>query len=193
MTEKPSTARSSGRRPGSDSSSKHILVTARHCFAETGFNGTSLRTVALKAGVDPSTVIHFFGTKEGLFTAVVQDIVPAMHPFIDALRRNAKGEELVSVYLQIWEDDLAGGVMRAVIRTSLTSDKSINLLKETLTKHILDAIQSTHPIRAELVLMQLIGIGIGRYIAQLPELTNIDIALLAKTVGPVLDHYRSAK
>lgn len=42
-------------------------------FGEHGFAGTSLRTIAEKAGVNHATLIQHFGSKEGLLTAVLEE------------------------------------------------------------------------------------------------------------------------
>ncbi|MFQ5655535.1 MAG: TetR/AcrR family transcriptional regulator [Planctomycetota bacterium] len=47
-----------------------ILDAAERCFAEAGFNGTSLRTVTARAGVNLAAVHYHFGSKDGLFQAV---------------------------------------------------------------------------------------------------------------------------
>lgn len=44
-------------------------------FAETGVDGTSIRTIAEEAGVSPALVIHHFGTKHGLRTACDEHVV----------------------------------------------------------------------------------------------------------------------
>ena len=49
-----------------------IEETARKLFAELGYERTSLRQVALQAGVDPALVSHFYGKKRDLFLAVVE-------------------------------------------------------------------------------------------------------------------------
>lgn len=181
--------RMSGRPPGNDSTRAAILAHAREAFATTGYSGTSLRAIAASAEVDPSTVIHFFGTKDGLFQAVIKDGAAVTQPLLDAFRRQARGRELVTIYLGIWENDKAAAVMGAIIRTSLGSAEATALLKESLTRSMLDGLASAGALEAELVVMQLIGLGLGRYIAQLPELAGTDITTIAERVGPLLDHY----
>ena len=183
--------RQTGRPTGSESTRADILRAAREAFGSGGFDGTSLRSVAMKARVDPSTVIHFFGTKEGLFEALARDIVPALQPLINAIERRAPGTELVKIYLQIWEDEGNGYAMRALIRTSIGSERALALFKTTITKNILQALPSARPIGAELAMMQLIAIGLGRHIVRLPELSRTELGLIAKLVGPVLDRYLS--
>ena len=46
-----------------------ILAAAREQFAGTGFERTTIRSVAAQAGVDPALVMQHFGNKERLFAA----------------------------------------------------------------------------------------------------------------------------
>jgi len=186
-------ARLVGRPAGTDSTRAAILEHARNAFATTGYSGTSIRAVAADVGVDPSTAIHFFGTKEGLFQAVIKDVAQATPPLLDAFHRRACGTELVKIYLDIWENEEAGAAMRAIVRTAIGSDKAMTLLRGTMMRSVLDAAAAAtgSPLDAELVAMQLISLGLGRYIAQLPELASQDINTIAERVGPTLDRYLS--
>ena len=62
----------SGRRPGDSGTRDAILAAARRQFAELGYDRTSMRQVAIEAGVDPTLVSHFHGSKVHLFLAVVE-------------------------------------------------------------------------------------------------------------------------
>src|SRR4051812_39019492 len=64
--------RPSGRRPGDSGTREAILSAARRQFAEQGYDRTSVRGIALEAGVDPSLVVHFHGSKQQLFVRVVE-------------------------------------------------------------------------------------------------------------------------
>src|SRR6476469_3793099 len=61
-----------GRRAGNTTSRDAILEAARHQFAEHGYDGASLRSIAAAAGVDAALVVHFFGSKAKLLTAAVE-------------------------------------------------------------------------------------------------------------------------
>ncbi|WP_160329770.1 TetR/AcrR family transcriptional regulator [Microterricola viridarii] len=50
---------------------KAIVASAAHAFAQKGFYGASLRSIAREAGVDHSTLLHHFGNKTNLMLAVV--------------------------------------------------------------------------------------------------------------------------
>lgn len=49
-----------------------ILVAARAQFTDTGYDGTGLRAIAARAGVNVALIGRYFGSKDGLFLAAVQ-------------------------------------------------------------------------------------------------------------------------
>jgi TetR/AcrR family transcriptional regulator len=50
-----------------------ILCAARSLFAEKGFDGTSTREIAARAGVNKRLVFYYFGSKEELYLAALED------------------------------------------------------------------------------------------------------------------------
>jgi AcrR family transcriptional regulator len=51
-----------------------LLVTAMKLFARSGFDGTSVKELATEAGVNVSLVSYYFGGKEGLYRACVEQL-----------------------------------------------------------------------------------------------------------------------
>jgi AcrR family transcriptional regulator len=51
---------------------QQIIESASIVFAEFGYSGGSIRTIAERVGASPATLIHF-GSKEGLLQAVLED------------------------------------------------------------------------------------------------------------------------
>jgi AcrR family transcriptional regulator len=49
-----------------------ILNAAEHLFADLGFNGTTTRAIAKKAGVNIAMLSYYFGSKEQLLHAVIE-------------------------------------------------------------------------------------------------------------------------
>src|ERR1700761_684332 len=49
----------------------HILDVAERVFSELGFDGASTRTISGEAGVNMAMLNYYFGSKEGLFVAVI--------------------------------------------------------------------------------------------------------------------------
>ena len=49
-----------------------ILTFASEVFAEDGFAGANIQTVAERAGISKPLIYHYFGSKEGLFLACIE-------------------------------------------------------------------------------------------------------------------------
>ncbi|MCX9448057.1 TetR/AcrR family transcriptional regulator [Vibrio cholerae] len=62
------------------STKEKILDVAEGLFAEYGFNGTSLRTITSKAGVNLASVNYHFGDKKTLVRAVLNRYLEAFMP-----------------------------------------------------------------------------------------------------------------
>src|SRR5262249_60740681 len=65
-------------RPGTNQRGEEtrlrILEAALELFAASGFEGASTRTIAERAGVNLPAIQYYFGSKEGLYRAVVEQI-----------------------------------------------------------------------------------------------------------------------
>src|ERR671937_1385992 len=95
-----------GRRRGPSTTRGAILEAARRRFADAGYDGASIRAIAADAAVDPAVVMHFFGSKDGLFRAAVGwPFDPA--PLADALGApgpGSLGARLTRTFLTTWQD-----------------------------------------------------------------------------------------
>ncbi len=70
-----------------------ILVAALHIFARQGFEATGMRDIALTAGITHSLLRHHFGSKEGVWQAVVSE---AFHEFAYVLNASAQPSSMLS-------------------------------------------------------------------------------------------------
>ncbi|ONS96730.1 TetR/AcrR family transcriptional regulator [Burkholderia cenocepacia] len=64
-----------------------LLRCARQMFAKQGYAATSVRKIAGLAGVDPALMSHHFGSKEGLWTAVVEQLAVQLGPVIETTKQ----------------------------------------------------------------------------------------------------------
>src|SRR5579871_3937853 len=79
MQEHPNSSKSYHYRPGTpgrgEDTSRRILETAIQVFATEGYEGTSTRLLAERAGVNLPAIQYYFGSKEGLYRAVIESII----------------------------------------------------------------------------------------------------------------------
>ena len=147
-----------GRRPGAPDTRDAILAVARRRFALRGFDATSVRDIATAANVDPALVIHYFGTKEGLFVAAtgLPDGLSALFEDLAVLPLHDFAPALVRAYLQLIDSDGSRNAILALVRSAVSNDKAAAMLREFLTTQLLPVIGrlTPHPdaqLRASLV------------------------------------------
>jgi len=66
-----------------------LVATARELFAQQGYDGTSIRAITERAGVNLAAVTYHFGTKEALYAAVVASVAQPLRERVEALARTA--------------------------------------------------------------------------------------------------------
>jgi TetR/AcrR family transcriptional regulator len=60
--------------PASEGGRAQLLAAARQAFAEGGLEGARVDDIARRAGLNKQLVYHYFGSKDGLYTAVLEDV-----------------------------------------------------------------------------------------------------------------------
>ena len=188
----PRRRRNSGRRPGGQSSRGAVLDAARTCFARDGYEATTIRAVAANAGVDPSLVMQFYGSKDGLFHAVLEQQSTLSEKMLASVLgpRAGLGERVARAYLQLWEDPVTGNTLRSLVRASIGSQRASSLLR---TYHTEMLGRSRIPEERRLGLMLaaslLLGIAVARYLVGVPLLVAAPLEELVQHLAPAIDSY----
>ena len=94
-----------------DDSRVRIIAAAKSAFAAFGFQGTSTRGIADKAGVAQSLLLYHYGSKEELWKAVLDDtfahlaahIDPIVHNPDQSLKELAIG--VIRAFVQVCDED----------------------------------------------------------------------------------------
>lgn len=188
--------RRSGRRAGDSGTREAILQAARSQFAERGYDRTSLRSVAQEAGVDPTLVSHFHGSKQQLFVTVVElpfDPSVAL-PELLAGDKDGVGLRLARFILGILESEEGRQRMTGLIRAAASEAEAARLVRELVTRELVGRIAESlevddAPLRASLVGSQLVGLVMARYVVGVEPLASRDGATVAELIAPVLQHY----
>lgn len=185
-----------GRRPGPSQTREHILAAARDAFAAHGYPQTSVRAVARAASVDPSLVLHFFGSKAGLFEAALElpvDPQALVRRMLDGDPAEL-GTRVVGVFLGVWDSAPAQGPMLALLRGAVSHDASAALLREAVSRRLLGPLTrgagvDRPQLRAGLVASQLVGLALTRYVLRLSPLAGAAPSRVAALIGPTVQGY----
>ncbi|PPF50026.1 TetR/AcrR family transcriptional regulator [Clavibacter michiganensis] len=187
-----------GRRPGTESSRSTVLAAARARFAADGFAGTTIRRVASDAGVDPSQVMQFFGSKDGLYAAVMEVPASALVRFDTAFLGPDEhlGERVARAYLEAFEaSSEEAEPLMAMLRGAVANERASSQLREFIQSRLTHGMAGRGPdatLRAGLAASMLMGIAIGRRVVAVPALADADIDTLVATLGPVIQELLSA-
>jgi AcrR family transcriptional regulator len=73
-------------RPASGHVRQSILIAARALFAQKGYSGATVDEIIVKAKTTKPMLYYYFGSKEGLFAAVLEDVYAAMRQIESSLR-----------------------------------------------------------------------------------------------------------
>ncbi|MFF3767084.1 TetR family transcriptional regulator [Streptomyces sp. NPDC001922] len=173
-----------------------ILAAARAEFAASGYDKTSVRSIAKSAGVDSALVHHYFGTKQQIFAAAIEvSFEPAMSvPDVLAEGTEGIGERLARYFFGIWENPATRAPLLAVIRSALTHDAAASVLRGFVLRRLLGRVAGELAVpdpelRAELAASQMVGIAILRYVVKVEPLASADIEEIIDKVAPTLQRY----
>jgi len=185
-----------GRRAGDSGTRAAILSAAKEAFGAHGYGPTSVRAVARTAGVDPSLVLHFFGSKDGLFEAALElpmDPAVVVAGLLQGDREDL-GERAVRSFLGVWDAGPAHSTMLTLLRSAVSHPDSADRLRALLLRAILlplavGAGGEDPERRAALLASQIAGLALARYVLRLEPLASATPDELAPLIGPTLQRY----
>ncbi|WP_026414080.1 TetR/AcrR family transcriptional regulator [Actinomadura oligospora] len=162
-----------------------ILAAAQRAFAADGYDRATIRSIAADAGIDPSMVIRYFGSKAALYTAAstIDLAVPALTD--DPAEAAAS---YVRAMLARWEsgDNAAEAVL---LRAAPTRPDAAGQVQEIFDREIVPAVRAARPDdphvreRAALLLSQSLGVVYCRYLLGIEPLASMDVDTLAAMVA----------
>lgn len=115
-----------------------ILSVAKKQFAEHGYQGATLSQIAARAEVSKANIFHHFGSKEGLYLAVLKDYCEQLSPLrgsrpISAPTCTEQLRQFARVHLENMLTEQ--GAVRLFLRELLAKD---SLRKEMLAKGVIE-------------------------------------------------------
>jgi AcrR family transcriptional regulator len=170
-----------------------ILAAARHRFAADGFERTTIRAIAADAGIDPSMVMRYYGSKDGLFAAAVD--LDLHLPDLAKVPREQLGETLVRHWVERWEGGLSDELLIVLLRSAVTNEAAAEQLRAVFGAQVATALAAVvddpaeAPIRAGLVSTQMLGLALCRHILRLPPVVALDVETLVSSVSATIQRY----
>ncbi|MEV5614085.1 TetR family transcriptional regulator [Streptomyces sp. NPDC052225] len=199
----PAPERRRGRSHDPEGNRRSVLEAARRLFAAQGYRGAGIRAIAAEAGVTPGLVMAYFGSKDGLFRAVVGEGTGVTAQVLADAGNDPAGlpRALAHSYLDRWDRLSAEDPLAALIRSALNHPPSAaqlaelleRLVTEPLTGVLGDAAQAR--TRIGLIRSILFGVIMERYVfAHEParsvataDLEPLLTEVLATAIGPAAD------
>ncbi len=184
--------------PGGSKSERtklRIQQAAARLFASRSFETVSTRAIAKEAGVDAALIHHYFGSKEGLFQAVLNAAIRPEQLEVLVVSESPEdwGRQLVRAADKVWTSP-AAPALKAVVRRVLVGHEG--MLREFVTRSLLNRFlshikgpETERRLRASLIGSQMSGLVIARHIVGIEPLASLSTDEVADLIGPVLQHY----
>ncbi|MFJ5775162.1 TetR family transcriptional regulator [Streptomyces sp. NPDC093094] len=190
------TSRRRGRPPRTESADTRdrILAAARAEFSERGYEKTSVRGIAKAAGVDPALVHHYFGTKEQVFEAAIEDTIAPAISAADAVAdgpRDGVGERLTRFFFGVWENPVTRTSLLAVVRSAVNNETAAAVFRHLVAAQLLRRVAGEldapdAELRAELAAAQLVGTAMLRYVIKVEPLASARPEQIITRLAPVV-------
>ena len=178
-----------GRRRDARRTREALLQAATDLFSERGFDKTTIRDIGERAGVDPSLIARYFGSKTRLYLAAleaergdpVRDLLDPerLLDILDRVKRRGL-VPLLQVAVEPLRDEAAQDAAKAALHARLV---------DPLTRRFTDDGVDRPRLRAELVVAAVVGVALGRRSGAFDDLGSADPAdvvdlLLGMLPGP---------
>ncbi|WP_432013073.1 TetR family transcriptional regulator [Streptomyces cucumeris] len=182
-----------GRRTGSPDTRTQILEVARRRFFSEGYQNVTLRSIAAEAAVDAALISYFFGSKKGLFGAVLSLSANPADFFAQALEGDLATlpqRVLRSVDL-VWADPEAGSRLRAIVSGAADDMAVAALVKEALEREMVDRLaarlggRDAHR-RAGAFCAQVTGLVMTRFVFRVEPIASMRPDALVRLFTPPL-------
>jgi AcrR family transcriptional regulator len=182
-----------GRRPGKPDTRQQILDVAKPRFLAEGYQAVSLRSIADAAGVDVALISYFFGSKRGLFGAVLDLAVNPTEVFTQILKGDLHTlpQRALRTVITVWDDPELGGSLRVMMRATATDPAIATLVREGIEREMIERLAERiggrqARRRAGAFTAAMGGLIYLRYILEAEPITSMTIDELVRLYAPLL-------
>ena len=176
----------SRRRHDAEASRQALVRAAHELFESRGYDASTVREIGELAAVDPALIARYFGGKEGLYLATLEE-KESPPPTLDP-------HEIVPKLLGHSEDPAGPPVPRAMVSPTLTDpmrDQIGAMLNHRLIEPIAAELASRGvadpELRAEILVSMVVGVGLTRAGGTLPHLAEAPIEDVLAVLEPLVE------
>jgi AcrR family transcriptional regulator len=188
---KPATGR--GRRRGSPGTREAILAVARRRFLADGYGPVTMRSIAAEAGVDAALISYFFGSKKGLFGAVLGLVANPPEVLAGALPGDPATlpERVLRAMVAAWDDPERGAPLLMMVREAVRDPELARLVRDILEREMINRIAERlggpdATARAGAFGTQLAGLIFARYVLVVEPVASMAPDELIRYLAPGL-------
>ena len=180
-----------GRLRDAAASKDALLQAARALFGQRGFEGTTIREIGERAGVDAALIARYFGSKADLYIAAVMAEDAEGHP------GEYEGlEQMADMAMTQADRRGVGPILQAIVRSDTSAEiraAARDLLEPRLAAPLaarMTAQGVDRPqLRAEVAVSALFGISLGRSLGWFDEIRSVPrdelVALIVDALGAI--------
>jgi AcrR family transcriptional regulator len=180
----------------SDRTRAAILDAAQRLFAAHGFERTTIRDVAAEAAIDPSMVMRYFGSKDELFVASA--VLDLTLPDLGAVKAADVGAILTRHFLGMWEGHDGKSASAVLLRSAASNEYAAQRVRDIFAAQIVPMVSRVGgrkdvELRAGLVMTQLLGLALCRYILKIPPVAGLSVEEVVHSVAPAIQRYATGR
>ena len=190
-----STSRKRGRRPRTKENTRlAIKRAAKDSLAQGGSGRPTLRTIAERAGVDQALVLYYFGSMDGLYSELALD---GMRELLDQKVLGSPtsphfGSSLITAIFDGSRSSSSGLPFETLFYGAIAGPQFRPLLAKLISEEMperlsLDRRSRRDQLAVSLLVAQILGLGVVRYILKLEPAASASIQTIAKEYGPSLN------
>ncbi|SNQ45751.1 Transcriptional regulator [Frankia canadensis] len=170
-----------------------ILAVARERFRREGYESVTMRSLAAEAGVDAALISYYFGSKSGLFAAVLEFAISPADELAVLLRGDLETlpARAIRRLAAAYDDPEIGAPLMLGIRAAIADPELGTLLRagihHQLVERLTDRLGGADArYRAGLFTSQMVGLIVSRYLLSAEPLASMPVDEIVRLLAPSL-------
>lgn len=176
-----------------------IVKAAAKLFSKLGYEKTTIRLVAERAGVDPKLVMHYFGSKETLFAATMKLPTEATKALalLKLVPRSQWGRSIAEMLASTgkgFSNPTLVGVIRASATEPVAAEIIRNFYTTELMKPMIDTLGLDHAqVRATTLSSLMVGLTFTNEILGIQQTDKLSLKARKQLLSEVIQAILTAK